>query len=288
MGDAGEAAFAAADAAARASAGISYGGKASGGSRSGASRQSSRKSVAGAVGGGWEASGAHAASTLVDVFPPEEGDDSDSREQSGATLMSTLTRGRAVGVSSGGFGGGGTTRGVSPLVRNFLEGPALERFGGGALFRKSSVGTFGGRRSTLTFAASDRRSSTSVRFLDDGRRSTVGGWGENDEAARPGASVCKDCLSDVASLLALAMAPIHAAKTVMEVGPSVIESWETHSSMRISYPLYSMTLPYCITEVELERFGPFASREVKQWITAYLSLQLERAGLLFAITCHLP
>lgn len=115
-------------------------------------------------------------------------------------------------------------------MTKFLEGPALERFGGGSansgmtssLFRKSSVGTLGGRRSTVSFAArasSGRQSSgaPSVRFIEGGRRSTVGGWGENDEAARPGASVCKDCLSDVASLLAVAMAPAQAARTVMEV-----------------------------------------------------------------------
>lgn len=49
-----------------------------GGSRRGvglARQSTSRKSVAGAVGGGWEASGAHAASTLADVFPPEAGEE---------------------------------------------------------------------------------------------------------------------------------------------------------------------------------------------------------------------
>lgn len=170
------------------------------------SRQASRKSVAGAVGGGWEASGAHAASTLADVFPDDEGGGS---------------------VGSDGGGGDPATRGVSTLVTKFLEGPALERFGGGnggcgggnggtggGILRRSSVGTSSGRRSTM---ASGRRSSASVRFVDGGRRSTVGGWGEGDEAARPGASVCKDCLSDVGSLLAVAMAPAEAARTTMEV-----------------------------------------------------------------------
>lgn len=85
--------------------------------------------------------------------------------------------------------------------------------------RRSSVGTSSGRRSTLSYAASGgRRSSVSVRFVDGGRRSTVGGWGEGDESARPGASVCKDCLSDIGSLLAVTMAPAEAARTTMEVG----------------------------------------------------------------------
>lgn len=235
-----------------------------GGSRLGWA-SSSRKSVAGAVGGGWEASGAHAASTLVDVFPAEDddGDNGDNEDEDhyygrapagqrqrqrqkqrpggngGLGRASSLSRERGVVARSGsqersgGFGVG--SKGVSILVMKFLEGPALERFGGGSRgntsFRpKSSVGTFVGSRSTGSFAATnstERKSSgaTSVRFVDGGRRSTVGGWGENDEAARPGTSVCKDCLSDVASLLAVAMAPARATVTVMEVREKYTRVW---------------------------------------------------------------
>ncbi len=210
--DAALAAFAVADLAARG------GGGGGGGARGRPSRQCSRKSVAGAVGGGWEASGAHTASTLADVFPAEGEEDGDGGGENAG--------GGAFFGSSG--GGDAATRGVSAIVTKFLEGPALERFAGGGggsgggggggsgggILRRSSVGTLGGRRSTIL---SGRRSSASVRFVDGGRRSTVGGWGEGDEAARPGASVCKDCLSDIASLLAVAMAPADAAKTTMEV-----------------------------------------------------------------------
>lgn len=235
--DAALAAFAVADAAAsrrgRAGGGVGDG-MAAGCLRQ--SRQSSRKSVAGAVGGGWEASNAHAASTLADVFPPEDEDEGENASVTPGVTITTITAGsgsgRGAGVISGGAffgsdgGGGGdsaATKGVSAVVKKFLEGPAMERFGGdngsggGGGLRKSSVGTLGGRRSTVSHATSGRRSSTSVRFVDGGRRSTVGGWGEGDEAARPGASVCKDCLSDIASLLAVAMAPAEAARTAMEV-----------------------------------------------------------------------
>ena len=213
--DAALAAFAVADLDA---AGRTRGGGGGGGGLSVRGRMS-RKSVAGAVGGGWEASGAHAASTLADVFPPEDGEDGDDGGGGG--------NGAGAGFGSNGAGGGGdpATKGVSEIVTKFLEGPAMERFGGkggvgggggggGGILRRSSVGTMGGRCSTV---ASGRRSSASVRFVDGGRRSTVGGWGEGDEAARPGASVCKDCLSDIGSLLAVAMAPAEAARTTMEV-----------------------------------------------------------------------
>lgn len=238
--DDAEALFATADAATSAGDGRRGGGA---GGQPRQSRQSSRKSVAGAVGGGWEASGAHVATTLADVFPPEEEDDEGAGRRVRGARESHTSRypreieregGGGVGVGSdgGGFGSnGGVTKGVSLVVQKFLDGPALERFGGGggegassAFSRKSSVATMGGRRSTVTFAAAGRRSSAaSVRFVEGGRRSTVGGWGENDEAARPGATVCKDCLSDVASLLALAMTPEKAARTVMEV--SLVLEW---------------------------------------------------------------
>lgn len=235
--DRAQAVFAAVDAADRSAAG----GRGGGLSRA----SSSRKSVAGAVGGGWEASGAHSATTLVDVFPAEP-EDPDSqvigrsvRRGVGQLRQNQQSLRAATGGSARGQEGSGDgvgSKGVSSLVTKFLEGPALERFGSGdggstgnsgrtgsgALFgRKSSVGTLGGRRSTVNFAAANsmgRKSSggASVRFVG-GRRSTVGGWGENDEAARPGASVCKDCLSDVASLLAVAMSQRRGTRTVMEV-----------------------------------------------------------------------
>lgn len=179
------------------------------------SRQPTRKrSVAGKAGGGWEASGAHAASTLADVFPPEgrAGRGSDEGE----------------GSSFGGEAGEAAfavNKGVSTVVKRFLDGPALERFreeGSGG--RRSSAGTSFGRRSTASFMMEGRRSSTSVRFLEGGRRSSVGGWGEGDEAAKPGTSVCKDCLSDVASLVAVAMAPAEAARNMMEASWSHLKS----------------------------------------------------------------
>lgn len=236
--DAALAAFAVADAAASGLRGVGSDGGGGGGravegegglatssrGRARASRQSSRRSVAGAVGGGWEASGAHAASTLADVFCSEEA----VVVEEGKGTEGGAFWGSSGSVGGGGSGGGGGcemsgAKGVSVIVKKFLDGPALDRFGGGGGgggggLRKSSVGTFGGRRSTVSFAAaaSGRRSSTSVRFVDGGRRSTVGGWGEGDEAAKPGMSVCKDCLSDVASLLAVAMAPAQAARTTME------------------------------------------------------------------------
>lgn len=193
------------------------------------SRQPSRKSVAGAVGGGWEASGAHAASTLADVFPPED-DSDDEGDGSGRSGRFDGRGGGEVlsfnGRKGGGYGDeddgddGPWKGGVSAIVQKFLDGPAMERFGGsksigssngGSSFR-SSIGTI------LSRAGMGRKSSAaSVRFVEGGRRSTVGGWGEDDEAARPGASVCKDCLSDIGSLLAVAMAPVESDKTMMEV-----------------------------------------------------------------------
>ncbi|CAM9346214.1 unnamed protein product, partial [Scytosiphon promiscuus] len=118
---------------------------------------------------------------------------------------------------------------------------------GGGILRRSSVGTSVGRRSTL---ASGRRSSASVRFVDGGRRSTVGGWGEGDEAARPGASVCKDCLSDVGSLLAVAMAPAEAARTTMEDA--------THLRYPTVLPDSSIIVPLAVTAFPAPRggFGP--------------------------------
>lgn len=246
--DRAQAVFAAVDAADRSAAAAAGGGARGGGG--GLSRaSSSRKSVAGAVGGGWEASGAHSATTLVDVFPAEpedpdsQGDGADWSERKGVGQLkrkqkqqSSRAAAKRSALGQGGSGDGVGSKGVSSLVTKFLEGPALERFGSGdggstgnsvipysgPLFgRKSSMGTLGGRRSTVNFAATNstgRMSSVgaSVRFVG-GRRSTVGGWGENDEAARPGTSVCKDCLSDVASLLAVAMSQRRGTGTVMEV-----------------------------------------------------------------------
>lgn len=174
------------------------------------SRQPTRKrSVAGKAGGGWEASGAHAASTLADVFPSEgkAGRGSDEGEKSSFWGDSGEAGEAAFAVS----------RAVSTIVKKFLDGPALERFREEGSGGRRSTGTSFGRRSTASFVMEGRRSSTSVRFLEGGRRSSVGGWGEGDEAAKPGTSVCKDCLSDVASLVAVAMAPEEAARNMMEV-----------------------------------------------------------------------
>lgn len=184
-------------------------------------RQPTRKrSVAGKAGGGWEASGAHAASTLADVFPPEGRVGRGSDEGSGGEGSSFWRASGEVGESA--FA---VNRGVSTVVKKFLDGPALERFREEGSGGRSSTGTSFGRRSTASFATEGRRSSTSVRFLEGGRRSSVGGWGEGDEAAKPGTSVCKDCLSDVASLVAVAMAPAEAAKTMMEASWSHLNSF---------------------------------------------------------------
>ncbi|CAN0309467.1 unnamed protein product, partial [Ectocarpus sp. 13 AM-2016] len=67
---------------------------------------------------------------------------------------------------------------------------------------------------------------------------------------RPGASVCKDCLSDVGSLLAVAMAPAEAARTTMEDA--------THLRYPTVLPDSTAVTPLAVTAFPAPRggFGP--------------------------------